>query len=149
MCRCLGAHRRFFSSVCCANPLCDLWYGVHLCWSCSILVGHPKSQKIQRHWQPTIPTQGMHYQWTHWRYTVLRRSITFTPAGLNCNFKFPYNVNLLLLFIVNKFVTIHVIRYCPIYDISIKICNLVPRALRCILGTSFAAWMSLNVLINA
>jgi hypothetical protein len=27
MCRCLGAHRRFFSSVCCANPLCDLWYG--------------------------------------------------------------------------------------------------------------------------
>jgi hypothetical protein len=87
----------------------------------SYLVMHKtKSQKIQRHCKPTNPTQGTPYQWTHWCYTVLRRSITFTSSGLNCHFKFPFhNVNMLLLFIVNKFATCYMIlkkNSCPIYD---------------------------------
>jgi hypothetical protein len=83
-----------------------------------------KSQKIQRHWQPTNPAQGTPYQWKHWRCTVLRRSTTFTPSGLNFNFKFPlHNVNLLLLFIVNKFVTCYMI-LSYIWYIN-KICNCV------------------------
>jgi hypothetical protein len=60
----LGAHRRFFSSVCCANPLCDLWYGVH------------EVTRIQRNAGGTIRPKAKRYRDIDSRLIQLKERLT-------------------------------------------------------------------------